>query len=126
MESTSIVLVALGGAAGSVARYLLGGAINRSTHLFPAGTLAVNILGSLLVGVLTGLMMNTQTHPNVRPALIVGFCGGFTTFSTFSMETVGLIQGGEPGTAALYAVASLVSCIAGAAAGFALGRPAGS
>jgi CrcB protein len=121
----SILLVALGGALGSVVRYLLGGWINRQTHVFPAGTFTVNVLGSLLVGVLTGLMMHTQTHPNVRPALIVGFCGGFTTFSTFSMETVALAQGGEIGVAALYAFGSLFACVGGAAAGFMLGRPSG-
>jgi CrcB protein len=119
----SILMVALGGALGSVLRYLLGGAVNRATHLFPAGTFTVNVLGSVLVGLLTGLVMNTQTHPQIRPALIVGFCGGFTTFSTFSMETVALVNGGQALTALVYALASLVACVAGAALGFIAGRP---
>jgi CrcB protein len=122
----SVFLVAIGGALGSVMRYWLGGTVNRATHLFPAGTFTVNIVGSLLVGMLTGLMMNAQTHPNVRPALIVGFCGGFTTFSTFSMETVGLAMGGQPITALLYALGSVVACVGGAALGFIIGRPAGA
>ena len=71
-------------------------------------------------------MMNAHTHPNVRPALIVGFCGGFTTFSTFSMETVGLVIGGQPLLGLLYAVGSVVACIGGAAIGFMIGRPAGA
>ncbi len=121
----SVFLVALGGAVGSIMRYWIGSSVNRATHLFPAGTFTVNIVGSLLVGMLTGLMMNAQTHPNVRPALIVGFCGGFTTFSTFSMETVGLLMGGQPLIGLLYAVSSVVACVAGAALGFLVGRPAG-
>src|SRR5947209_8780446 len=102
----SILLIALGGALGSVARYLISGWINRTTHVFPAGTFLVNVAGSLLVGLLTGWIMNAQTHPQIRPALIVGFCGGFTTFSTFSMETVALFNGGQALTAGLYAVSS--------------------
>ncbi len=122
----SVFLVAIGGALGSILRYWIGGSVNRATHLFPAGTFTVNVVGSLLVGMLTGLMMNAQTHPNVRPALIVGFCGGFTTFSTFSMETVGLAMGGQPLMAALYAVASVIACVIGATLGFIVGRPAGA
>jgi fluoride exporter len=123
----TLLLIAVGGAAGSVSRYLVFSAVQRATQAnFPFGTIAVNIAGSVLVGVLAGVAMNTQTHPWLRPALIVGFCGGFTTFSAFSMETVGLINGGEVGKAALYAAASLALCVAGAAIGFALSRPAGS
>lgn len=114
----NILLIALGGAVGSVVRYLTVEAVQRATHVFPLGTFVVNVIGSFLVGVLTGILMNTQTHPMVRPALVVGFCGGFTTFSTFSMETVGLINGGEAGKAALYVGASLLFCLLGAGLGF--------
>jgi CrcB protein len=114
----NLLLIALGGAAGSVLRYLTADAVQRATHTFPLGTFVVNVLGSFLVGVLSGFVMNTQTHPMIRPALIVGFCGGFTTFSTFSIETVGLINGGEAARAALYVGASVVFCIIGAALGF--------
>lgn len=119
---TSLLLIALGGAAGSVARYLFGGFVQGATHVFPTGTLAVNTVGGILIGVLTGLAMNAQTHASLRPALIVGFCGGFTTFSTFSMETVSLIQGGAVGKAALYVAASVTLSLLGTTLGFALTR----
>jgi fluoride exporter len=73
---------------------------------------------------LTGYLLNMQAHPYIRPALVVGFCGGFTTFSTFSIETVAMVNGGEAGLAALYVLASVVMGIAGAAVGFMLVRPA--
>jgi fluoride exporter len=114
----NLLLIALGGATGSVLRYLTAEAVQRATHVFPLGTFVVNVAGSFLVGVLSGLVMNAQTHPMIRPALIVGFCGGFTTFSTFSIETVGLINGGEAAKAGLYVAASVAFCIAGAALGF--------
>jgi CrcB protein len=114
----TILLIALGGAVGSVFRYLTADAVQRTTHVFPLGTLVVNVVGSLIVGILTGFLMNMQAHPMIRPALVVGFCGGFTTFSAFSMETVGLINGGEAGRAALYVGASLVFSVLGAGIGF--------
>jgi CrcB protein len=114
----NILLIALGGAVGSVFRYLTADAVQKATHVFPLGTFVVNVVGSLIVGILTGFLMNTQAHPLIRPALVVGFCGGFTTFSAFSMETVGLITGGEASKAALYVGASLLFCLVGAGLGF--------
>lgn len=115
-------MIALGGAVGSVTRYLLGGVIQRAAGLaFPIGTLAVNVTGSFVAGVLLRYFMNAQTHPTLRAALIVGFCGGFTTFSTFSTETLGLFEGGEYARAALYVAASVALSLMAVFAGFAAG-----
>ncbi|MEO8575229.1 MAG: fluoride efflux transporter CrcB [Gemmatimonadales bacterium] len=112
--------IALGGAAGSVLRYLIGGAVQRAGGLnFPSGTLTVNVIGGLVIGALTQHYMNTQTSPVMRAALITGFCGGFTTFSAFSIETVGLLEGGEYAKATAYIVLSVTLSIAAAFAGVA-------
>ena len=86
-----LLLIALGGGLGSVLRYLLGGLVQSAagTSLFPVGTLAVNTLGCLLVGVLAELgEARGVLNADVRALLIVGLLGGFTTFSTFANETV--------------------------------------
>lgn len=109
----TLLLIALGGAAGSVLRYLVGGAFQNLSHKgFPIGTLAVNVFGCLLIGVLARVFLNAQTAGPMRALLIVGFCGGFTTFSAFSHETAGLIEGGEHFRAAAYIVLSVTLCIA--------------
>lgn len=119
----TILLIALGGAVGSVSRYAVGALVQRGSHAaFPVGTLTVNVVGCVLVGMLAKAFMNSQLHPDLRAMLIVGFCGGFTTFSAFSLEVVGLAQGGEWARAAAYVGASLLLCLAGTAAGFALMR----
>lgn len=115
-------MIALGGAVGSVARYLLGSVVQRTAGLaFPIGTLAVNVTGSFVAGFLLRYFMNVQTHPSLRAALIVGFCGGFTTFSAFSTETLGLFEGGEYARAALYVAASFALSLMAVFAGFAAG-----
>lgn len=119
----TILLIALGGAIGSVSRYTLGIAVQRISHAaFPVGTLTVNVVGCVLVGIVAKAFMHSQTHPDLRAMLIVGFCGGFTTFSAFSLEVVGLAQGGEWLRALAYVGASTGLCLAGTAAGFALMR----
>ena len=118
-----LLLIALGGAAGSMLRYLLGGrAQHFAPHGFPLGTLFVNVVGCFLVGILVRQFMNIQTHNYVRALLIVGFCGGFTTFSTFSMETVGLIEGGEYSRAMAYIALSLTLCLTATFAGMTVMR----
>ncbi|MGI9141331.1 MAG: fluoride efflux transporter CrcB [Gemmatimonadaceae bacterium] len=117
-----LAMIALGGAIGSVTRYLLGGFVQRTAGLaFPVGTMFVNITGSFVAGLLLRYFMNSQSHPLMRAALVVGFCGGFTTFSAFSTETLGLAEGGEYGRAALYVVASVGLSLAAVFGGFALG-----
>ncbi|MEO8193885.1 MAG: fluoride efflux transporter CrcB [Gemmatimonadales bacterium] len=118
-----ILWIALGGATGSVLRYLLGGVVQRVAGVgFPVGTLAVNVTGCFIIGVLTQHYMNVQTHPAMRAALITGFCGGFTTFSAFSIETAGLLEGGVYGKAAAYILLSLTVCILATFGGMAAAR----
>ena len=115
-----LFLIALGGAVGSIARYLIGGAIQRSSASgFPVGTFFVNVAGCFLIGVFVRYLLNMQTSAELRALLVVGFCGGFTTFSTFSFETVGLIEGGEYARAAIYIVGSVVLCLVATFAGMA-------
>lgn len=121
-----ILYVALGGAFGSVVRYVLGGAVQRASHAsFPFGTLAVNVLGCFVVGVLVKLFMNVEPPASLRALLIVGFCGGFTTFSTFSSEAIGLAEAGDYLRASGYVVISLLLCLAATGAGMAAVRAAG-
>ena len=117
-----LFLIALGGAAGSVLRYLLGGRVQHfAPHGFPVGTFAVNVLGCLFIGVLARVFLNMQTAGQWRALLMVGFCGGFTTFSTFSIETVGLIEGGEYTRALTYIAGSVLLCIMATFVGLAVG-----
>ena len=112
------LLIALGGAVGSLLRYLIGGAVQRmSAGGFPIGTMFVNISGCFLIGILLRQFLNMQISPELRALLIVGFCGGFTTFSTFSGETLGLIEGGEYGRATGYVVLSVGLCLIATFAG---------
>jgi CrcB protein len=115
-----LFLIALGGAAGSVLRYMVGGTIQRlSPSGFPVGTLFVNVVGCFLIGVFVRFLLHMQTSLEMRALLVVGFCGGFTTFSTFSIETVGLIEGGEYARAATYISGSVLLCITATFAGMA-------
>jgi len=112
--------IALGGAAGSVSRYVLGGAAQRIAGApFPVGTLIVNVSGCFLIGILSQHYMNVQVHPQMRAALITGFCGGYTTFSAFGLETVGLFDGGEYMKAATYVVLSVTLSLLATFAGMA-------
>jgi len=113
-----LLLIALGGAAGSVLRYFVGGRVQHfAPHGFPVGTLFVNVVGCLLIGMLIRQFMNIQTHNYLRALLVVGFCGGFTTFSTFSAETLGLIEGGEYARAMSYVLLSVALCLGATFAG---------
>jgi CrcB protein len=112
------LLIAVGGAAGSVLRYVLGGAVQRmSAGGFPVGTMFVNVSGCFLIGIFLRQFLNMQPSPELRAFLVVGFCGGFTTFSTFSAETMGLIEGGEYGRAMAYVILSVVLCLGATFAG---------
>lgn len=100
--------VALGGALGSLARWGLAEWVQaRSSLSFPTGTLAVNALGCLLIGTLWGWLEATQTGGALRLFAVIGFLGAFTTFSTFSHETVLLVQQGHSARAAGYVLASV-------------------
>jgi fluoride exporter len=114
-------VIFLGGGIGSMARYALGRFVQGQTQLFPTGTLVVNVLGCIVIGLLAKYFLHAQTEQVMRAALIVGFCGGFTTFSSFSYETFGLVEGGRIGAATLYVVGSFVLCLLGTSAGYVFG-----
>lgn len=106
----NILYVALGSAAGGVCRYLISLLLNASAG-FPWGTLLVNILGAFAIGLVTGLLAQGAgaAHADaIRAFAIAGFCGGFTTFSTFSNETFRLIQAGQWGGTLVYVLVSLL------------------
>jgi CrcB protein len=109
-----LLFVALGGAGGAVSRHLLANWVYRATEsIYPFGTLLVNMLGSFAIGVLYVILVERQLfHPEWRGVLIVGFLGAFTTFSTFSIETINLLETGHTALAAVYMLGSAVVCVA--------------
>lgn len=120
----NILLVAVGGAAGSVCRYLTGLAMTRWLgNGFPWGTITVNIVGSFVIGLLTELIARKVSMPmETRLLLVVGFLGGFTTFSSFSLDTMALFERGESLSAFAYVAASVLLSLGAAFGGLALGR----
>ena len=92
----SYLLILAGGGVGSLARYLVGSAVmTRLVTRFPLGTLVVNVTGSFLIGLLMTLLTERfQPHPNWRLVLVVGFLGGYTTFSSFEWETYAAVRDG--------------------------------
>jgi CrcB protein len=119
-----ILAVALGSAVGGVARFLLSAWLEqRSATSFPWATLLINISGSLLLGFIATWTYESAGVPaDVRALLTTGLCGGYTTFSTFSLETVALMEEGLFGRAAAYILLSVVVSIVGAYAGIAGAR----
>ncbi|MEO8030347.1 MAG: fluoride efflux transporter CrcB [Gemmatimonadota bacterium] len=116
--------IALGSALGGLSRYWLGGLVQRAHGgPFPLGTLVINVTGSLLIGLLLRYSLDsTAVSAEMRGFLTIGFCGGYTTFSTFSWETVALIEDGDWRRASLYILASVMLSILGTMAGVALAR----
>ncbi len=103
------IFVTVGGATGALARYWLSGWVNVAfAGLFPIGTLVVNVLGSLLLGFGIHAMEAVPVSAEVRTMLTIGFLGAFTTFSTFSYETVTLLRDGDWTRATLYTGLSVV------------------
>lgn len=107
----SILLVGLGGAVGSILRYLSSLFITRYFNsVFPLATFAVNIIGCFLIGLIFGYMEKEQiTNDTIKYLFITGFCGGYTTFSTFAIENVGLIQSEHTLSAFAYIAASIIT-----------------
>jgi len=121
---TQVLAIAIGGASGALLRFWT----SQGVHLlfgrsFPFGTLAVNVLGSLLMGVLYVFLLDrTQIAPEWRAALLIGLLGAFTTFSTFSIETLNLLEQGEQLKALLNIVLSVGLCLAATWLGIIIGR----
>ena len=106
----NILFVGLGGALGSILRYVTS--LVLTTKYFPYATLAVNILGSFVIGLIFGLSLKNESFlNNWRLFLATGICGGFTTFSTFSQENLGLLQSGKILMALLYISISIIGGI---------------
>ncbi|WP_372756938.1 fluoride efflux transporter CrcB [Mariniflexile sp.] len=104
-----LVLVFLGGGFGSVLRYIIGKYLNNTGTGIPFGTFTANILGSLLIGFILGLAAKNNTlSQNQTLLLATGFCGGFTTFSTFAYENHLFIKSGDFSNFAIYTIASFV------------------
>jgi len=116
--------VAIGSAAGGVLRFALGTLIqHRTGGTFPVGTLAINVSGSLVLGFLLRYALGTPAvSPEVRALLTTGFCGGYTTFSTFTYETAALVEDGDYHRAAWYVALSVAFALAGTFLGFGLAR----
>ncbi len=116
--------VMLGGAIGSLSRFLLASWIDGgSGSLFPWGTVTVNIIGCFVIGLFSGLILPEgpwNAHPIVRSFVIIGILGGFTTFSSFSLQSVALFRQGLHWVAAGNVALSLVACLLATTAGFAL------
>jgi len=111
----TVIQVALGGAIGAAARYGVGVALVRP-GAFPIGVLAVNIIGSFLMGLIV-VYLGQKMLSHLNPFLMTGILGGFTTFSAFSLEAYTLFERGEVGQAAIYVIASVVLSIASLIAG---------
>jgi len=109
------VWVALGGALGSVSRFWLAMTVaQRLEEIFPWGTLTVNVLGSFIIGftmILTGPDGRLYVPADARIFVVVGFCGGFTTFSTFSLQTLQLLRDGDVTRAGLNIAVSVAACL---------------
>ena len=117
------VAISVGAILGANARYLVGGWVaDRLGSAFPYGTLVINVSGSLLIGFVLTLATERLMAPWFRPALAIGFLGAYTTFSTFSYETLALIQDGALPSAAVNVAASVGAAIVGVYVGTVLAR----
>ena len=124
-QGPAVVAVALGGVLGSLARWAVGLLAPIPPGGFPWGTLGVNVLGSLLMGVLVVVVTEVrETHPLVRPFFGTGVLGGFTTFSTFAVDAEVLLDGGHLGTSLAYVAATIVGAVGACALATAVARRA--
>ena len=116
---TKLLLVFIGGGLGAMSRFLVTTALAGKLGNFPLGTLAANFFGSLLMGLVVGLLAGR--YESIRLFVAVGFLGGFTTFSSFSAETLALIQGGQVFAATANIIVSVVAGLAACAVGLKIG-----
>lgn len=114
-----IFIIGLGGAIGTMLRYFMGGLEYRfSNGVFPVSTLVVNVTGSLVVGFLWGIVDRFTISPNIRLFIFIGVLGGYTTFSTFSLETFNLMRAGEYRIAFFNVAFSVVLCVGAVFTGY--------
>jgi CrcB protein len=124
MSFTTCLFVVIGGAVGTLCRYLVSVAALPISQNLPLGTIGINILGSFVIGFFGTLTLSHGRYPvseDVRLFVMVGLCGGFTTFSSFSLQTLDLLRGGAIGRAAVNIVASVVLCVGAVAVGHLIG-----
>lgn len=108
----NILLVGLGGAIGSMLRYIISKVINEQTNTgFSWGTFAVNIIGCFIIGTVTSYAQKHGLSSETKLLLTTGLCGGFTTFSTFSLENIQLIDTNQNPTSFIYIVSTLFCCL---------------
>ena len=121
---STYIAIAFGGALGAVSRYWLNSAVQRFNDSgFPLGTFAVNVLGSFLIGIFFVLLAEkAQIAEQWRPVIVVGFLGGLTTFSTFSLDALLLFEQGHYNTALFYIISSVALCLIAAFAGMQISR----
>jgi CrcB protein len=120
MSLTTCLLVALGGAIGTLARYLISVAALPLSQSLPWGTIGINILGSFVIGLFGTLTLANGRFPvseDARLFVMVGVCGGFTTFSSFSLQTLDLLRGGATMRAFANIIVSVVLCVCAVAIG---------
>lgn len=120
----ALLLVGFGGGAGSIFRYLTSVIVARYFQgIFPLAIFIVNVSGCFMIGLFLGLLERQLfAHPDLKLLFVTGFCGGYTTFSTFSAENVDLIQSGHYLTALLYIAASVLTGMAAVWLGFMLAK----
>lgn len=124
MSLTTALLVTLGGALGTFARYGISVLALPISRDLPWGTIAINVTGSFVIGFFGTLTLAQGRYPvseELRLFLMVGFCGGYTTFSSFSLQTLDLMRDGALGRAAINVVASVVLCVSAVGVGHLLG-----
>ena len=124
LTGVTLLLVGLGGALGSMARYMFSTLISRLVpSLFPFGTFAVNVVGCVLFGIIVGLAEQRSVfRPEARAFLLIGVLGGFTTFSTFAFESFQLLRDGQFMSAAVNVVGQVIAGVVGLWAGFVFSR----
>ncbi|MEW8639378.1 MAG: fluoride efflux transporter CrcB [Candidatus Thiodiazotropha endolucinida] len=124
MRLNQLIAIAFGGAVGALFRFWVSSGIySLLGRGFPYGTLVVNVLGSLVMGFLYVLLLErTTVSPEMRGALLIGFLGAFTTFSTFSIETLNLLEQAELLKAGLNILVSVIACVLACWFGLAVGR----
>jgi CrcB protein len=123
MSFSTCLLIAVGGALGTLARYLISVAAVPFSHTLPWGTILINVSGSFVIGFFGTLTLGQGRYPlpeTARLFVMVGFCGGFTTFSSFSLQTLDLMRHGSLTRALINVAASVVLCVGAVAIGHAL------